>query len=307
MKLIDMLVEDGLNGWQWPDGVECITQDNGSSIYKGVAFGYHKAPYLKKNIWLANNGTGHADAKIKKYDVVADDWDTAIITREQYESALAAKNEGWIEWGGGECPVPRGTLVDVRYLCGDVNRHIKAGEPDSSGGIDTAFAVRWSKLGAEYDIIAYRLHNTNEAEKVRASAWSAYAGITEADDESDLNECIGQATWPLWNGEGLAPPVGCVCERSWAGDEWLSCRILFASDQIVVIKLEESGIEDAYNIGDVTFRPIRPEAERRRDDICDKIYGAMTNAKRKDNRSDMAEEIYDAIAAGKIPGLRLED
>ena len=54
MKLIDMLVEDGLNGWQWPDGVECITQDNGSSIYKGVAFGYHKAPYLKKNIWLAN-------------------------------------------------------------------------------------------------------------------------------------------------------------------------------------------------------------------------------------------------------------
>lgn len=307
MKLIDMLVEDGLNGWQWPDGVECITQDNGSSIYKGVAFGYHKAPYLKKNIWLANNGTGHADAKIKKYDVVADDWDTAIITREQYESALAAKNEGWIEWGGGECPVPRGTLVDVRYLCGDVNRHIKAGEPDSSGSIDTAFAVRWSKLGAEYDIIAYRLHNTNEAEKVRASAWSAYAGITEADDESDLNECIGQATWPLWNGEGLVPPVGCVCERSWAGDEWLSCRILFASDQIVVIKLEESGIEDAYNIGDVTFRPIRPEAERRRDDICDKIYGAMTNAKRKDNRSDMAEEIYDAIAAGKIPGLRLED
>lgn len=48
MKLIDMLVEDGLNGWQWPDGVKCITQDNGSSIYKGVAFGYHKAPYLKK-------------------------------------------------------------------------------------------------------------------------------------------------------------------------------------------------------------------------------------------------------------------
>ena len=48
MKLIDMLVEGGLNGWQWPDGVECITWDNGSSIYKGVAFGCHKAPYLKK-------------------------------------------------------------------------------------------------------------------------------------------------------------------------------------------------------------------------------------------------------------------
>jgi hypothetical protein len=313
MKLIDMLVEDGLNGWQWPDGVECITQDNGSSIYKGVAFGYHKAPYLKKNIWLANNGTGHADAKIKKYDVVADDWDTAIITREQYESALAAKNEGWIEWGGGECPVPCGTIVDVKHRCGAVSENQQAWpkrhkESDVMvNPLSNAGQAFWRHENSVMDIIAYRLHNTNEAEKVRASAWSAYAGITEADDESDLNECIGQATWPLWNGEGLVPPVGCVCERSWAGDEWLSCRILFASDQIVVIKLEESGIEDAYNIGDVTFRPIRPEAERRRDDICDKIYGAMTNAKRKDNRSDMAEEIYDAIAAGKIPGLRLED
>lgn len=313
MKLIDMLVEDGLNGWQWPDGVECITQDNGSSIYKVVAFGYHKAPYLKKNIWLANNGTGHADAKIKKYDVVADDWDTAIITREQYESALAAKNEGWIEWGGGECPVPCGTIVDVKHRCGAVSENQQAWpkrhkESDVMvNPLSNAGQAFWRHENSVMDIIAYRLHNTNEAEKVRASAWSAYAGITEADDESDLNECIGQATWPLWNGEGLVPPVGCVCERSWAGDEWLSCRILFASDQIVVIKLEESGIEDAYNIGDVTFRPIRPEAERRRDDICDKIYGAMTNAKRKDNRSDMAEEIYDAIAAGKIPGLRLED
>lgn len=313
MKLIDMLVEDGLNGWQWPDGVECITQDNGSSIYKGVAFGYHKAPYLKKNIWLANNGTGHADAKIKKYDVVADDWDTAIITREQYESALAAKNEGWIEWGGGECPVPCGTIVDVKHRCGAVSENQQAWpkrhkESDVMvNPLSNAGQAFWRHENSVMDIIAYRLHNTNEAEKVRASAWSAYAGITEADDESDPNECIGQATWPLWNGEGLVPPVGCVCERSWAGDEWLSCRILFASDQIVVIKLEESGIEDAYNIGDVTFRPIRPEAERRRDDICDKIYGAMTNAKRKDNRSDMAEEIYDAIAAGKIPGLRLED
>ena len=313
MKLIDMLVEDGLNDWQWPDGVECITQDNGSSIYKGVAFGYHKAPYLKKNIWLANNGTGHADAKIKKYDVVADDWDTAIITREQYESALAAKNEGWIEWGGGECPVPCGTIVDVKHRCGAVSENQQAWpkrhkESDVMvNPLSNAGQAFWRHENSVMDIIAYRLHNTNEAEKVRASAWSAYAGITEADDESDLNECIGQATWPLWNGEGLVPPVGCVCERSWAGDEWLSCRILFASDQIVVIKLEESGIEDAYNIGDVTFRPIRPEAERRGDDICDKIYGAMTNAKRKDNRSDMAEEIYDAIAAGKIPGLRLED
>ena len=279
MKLIDMLVEDGMNGWQWPDGVECITQDNGSSIYKGVAFGYHKAPYLKKNIWLSNNGTGHADAKIKKYDVVADDWDTSIITRDQYEAALAAKNDGWIDWGGGKHPpVSTNTVVDVKFKGGGVQSGYQAGE------------YSWEHAWQDSNIIAYRLHQPKEAEHSEES-------------EEDLNECIGQDAAPVWNGEGVIPPVGCVCERSWAGDEWQSCKILFASGQIVVVKLKESGMEDAYNIGDVTFRPIRPilsEAERKRDEAVKTIMltGWCQSA---------AEEIYDLVAAGKVPGMKLED
>ncbi|AGN34071.1 hypothetical protein FDI66_gp24 [Aeromonas phage pIS4-A] len=284
MKLIDMLVEDGLNGWQWPDGVECITQDNGSSIYKGVAFGYHKAPYLKKNIWLANNGTGHADAKIKKYDVVADDWDTAIITREQYEAALAAKNDGWIDWGGGECPVSDNAMVDVRYRDGQIHKAQRADSYEWGHGY--AHFVTTSA-----DIIAYRLHQPQEAAQ------------TKEDDEADLNECIGQDATPVWNGEGL-PPVGCECECQFRG-EWQKCTILFSGKQIVVVMVGDD--EYPFESKGSLFRPIRSEAERKRDDICDKIYGAMINAKRKDNRSDMAEEIYDSIAAGKIPGLRLED
>lgn len=281
MKLIDMLVEDGLNGWQWPDGVGCITQDNGSSIYKGVAFGYHKAPYLKKNIWLSNNGTGHADAKIKKYDVIADDWDTSIITREQYEAALAAKDDGWIEWGGGDCPVSGDTVVEVKYrnpLPGHINNR-------------QACYFPWSHEDDDGDIIAYRMHHPQKAEQAKA------------DDEADLNECIGQDAAPVWNGEGVTPPVGCACERSWAGDEWQSCKILFASGQIVVVKLKESGREDAYNIGDVAFRPTRPirsEADRKRDEAVKTIM--LTGWCQA-----FAEEIYDLIAAGKVPGIKLED
>lgn len=297
MKTIDLLVQalPAIGGW--PEKVTHIGQDYDRELM------FYGRGNVRSGIFLDQLAADH-----RKHGKSG-----AKITREQYEAALAAKDDGWIEWGGGECPVPCGTIVDVKHRCGAVSENQQAWpkrhkESDVMvNPLSNAGQAFWRHENSVMDIIAYRLHNTNEAEKVRASAWSAYAGITEADDESDLNECIGQATWPLWNGEGLVPPVGCVCERSWAGDEWLSCRILFASDQIVVIKLEESGIEDAYNIGDVTFRPIRPEAERRRDDICDKIYGAMTNAKRKDNRSDMAEEIYDAIAAGKIPGLRLED
>ena len=69
-----------------------------------------------------------------------------------------------------------------------------------------------------------------------------------------------------WDGTGL-PPVGCTCESSWAGDEWQLCEILFASNQFVVVKLKESGMEDAYSIGDVIFRPLRTEAERAIDEM----------------------------------------
>lgn len=196
--------------------------------------------------------------------------------------------------------MPIGTLVDVRYRCGDVNHHVKAGEPDSAGSIDTAFAVRWSKLGAEYDIISYRLHQPQEVAQ------------TEAEQEADLNERIGQGAAQFWNGEGL-PPVGCECEYSLNGGvTWWKCKIdyIVGTQGVVMLCDTFEGVQYVQfsSYGNLLkFRPIRPEAERKRDDICDKIYGAMTNAKRKDNRSDMAEEIYDAIASGKIPGVKLED
>lgn len=218
MKLIDILVEELPKHGGWPDGAVFVAQEEGGELWSFTS----KPQKDCDDEWMDESHHGY-HTKVGKLRE-ASDHDISTITREQYEAALAASkrcdhkwvpSEGrtqsgylcskcgnydgpgydWIDWPGGECPVPRGTLVDVKYLCGDVNRHIKAGEPDSSGSIDTAFAVRWSKLGAEYDIIAYRLHQPQEAEQAKA------------DDEADLNECIGQDAAPVWNGEGL-PPVG---------------------------------------------------------------------------------------------------
>nr|DAK72463.1 MAG TPA: hypothetical protein [Caudoviricetes sp.] len=86
-----------------------------------------------------------------------------------------------------------------------------------------------------------------------------------------------------WDGTGL-PPVGCECERSWIGDEWQQCEILFTSNQVVVVKLKGSGMEDAYNIGDVTFRPLRTEAERAIDEMV-RLSGVSIGA---------AKILYDA-------------
>lgn len=275
MKLIDMLVEDGLNGWQWPDGVKCITQDSGGSIYKGVAFGYRKDPYLKKNIWLAANGTGHADVKVKKYDVVADDWATSIITREQYEAALAAKNDGWIEWGGGECPVDTKAIVDIKLKGGFTYKSCHAGD------------YSWRHAGGGGDIISYRLHKLQE--------------VTEADDEADLNECIGQDATPVWNGEGL-PPVGCECQyrkhKKSEQSEWFTGVVKYASEFTVVIQPVCYPGETVGHPANFEFRPIRSEEDEKRDDRASAIDGFISGFRGQETGSnkELAYALTDYLA-----------
>ena len=307
MKLIDMLVEDGLNGWKWPDGIEVITQDNGNCTYKGVAFGYAEKPYLKGNIWLANNGTGHADAAIKRYDVVADDWSTSIITREQYEAALAAKNDGWIEWGGGKFPpVSTNTIVDVKFKKGYVQSGYPAGE------------YSWEHNWQGSNIIAYRLHKQTKSEQVRADAWNAYAGITEQDDEADLNECIGQAPAPVWSGEGL-PTVGHECEwQDKNTKQWNPVKVVYASEWVTVIReinkekgddLVEIAIENYGDDARLKFRPTRSEADRKRYDAVQALCDAGGGNGKVDEKAGYGScwfDVYDAIAAGKIPGVKLD-
>ena len=308
MKTIDVLVEELPKRGGWPDG----------AIGAGFLSGEGALYFWDKNNNCPPKWTIDTDIEVEDSD--------EEITREQYESALAASkrcdhkwvpSEGrtqsgylcskcgnydgpgydWIDWPGGECPVPTGTLVDVKWRDGRIDDGIPA---KISHDLDSSKrnAISWRHHGNSHDIIAYRLHQPKEAEQAKA------------DDEDDLNEFIGQDAAPVWSGEGQ-PPVGCECEFMKhtldAMPNWRRGIIKYVSEYTVVIVEALSPGEFVAHPRTCDFRPLRTKAERKRDDICDKIYGAMTNAKRKDNRSDMAEEIYDAIAAGKIPGLRLED
>lgn len=89
--------------------------------------------------------------------------------------------DGWIDWPGGECPIDSAAFVGYKMRNGTVDT-------------EDAHLLRWNHLGFSGDIIAYRLHQPQEAEQAEA-------------DEADLNDCIGQTPAPVWNGEGL-PPVG---------------------------------------------------------------------------------------------------
>lgn len=116
---------------------------------------------------------------------------------------------------------------------------------------------------------------------------------------------------PEWNGEGV-PPVGCECEYSLNGGvTWWKCKIdyIVGTQGVVMLCDTFEGVQyvkfSSYG-GALKFRPIRTEADKKHERICDAIYGALTKAERQHNRSDEAEAVYDAIAVGKIPGVKLE-
>lgn len=265
MKLIDILVEELPKRGGWPDDSDEMCQSQFDlEIYTNSKL----LPDFYVGERADDNGIDNG------------------VTREQYEAALAAKNEGWIEWGGGECPVEKGTLVDVRYRDGEENHHVGAGIPlDDTGSNHDRNATDWENDGNLLDIIAYRMHQPQEVAQ------------TEAEQEADLNDCIGQTPATVWNGEGL-PPVGCECERSWAGDKWLSCEILFTSNQLIVVKLKESGIEKAYNIGEVTFRPILSEEDEKRDKMASEIDGFISGFRGQEvgSNKELAHVLADYLA-----------
>lgn len=311
MKLIDILVEELPRRGGWPKRANCITQD-GDLRVEPASCHTSIAKCDEDGFWfLDSSRTGGFEV-----DTLASDYTTAIITREQYEAALAAKNDGWIEWGGGECPVPCGTMVDVKHRCGAVSENQQAWpkrhkESDVMvNPLSNAGQAFWRHENSVMDIIAYRLHQQTKSEQVRADAWNAYAGITEPDAESDLNECIGQDAAPVWNGEGL-PPVGMEIEYSFAKvnyrTDFSRGKVLAYGMQNVFMEHWASKNEFIQPLDKIEFRPIRSEADKKREDALDAIYGAIAIAERAHNRSDEADKVYEAIAAGKIPGVKLED
>lgn len=277
MKTIDILVEELPKRGGWPDGVVCFAQD-----VDGFFAGYKRKPTPSYGgIWTSDGYLNDSGWWSKALDF---DRETAIITREQYEAALAAKNEGWIEWGGGRCPVDDVTEVDIKFLAGGIVYGVDAGK------------YYWPRTGQEHDIIAYRLHKPQEADQA------------EADDQADLNECIEHDAAPVWNGEGL-PPVGCFCEV-----EDRDGMLVYGHGESgeVIARVENTAvIRMSYGLGcfEAGFlRPIRSEAEWKRDAAIEEMIKIATIYTTKSLSLGLAlNSIYNAIAAGEIPGVKLED
>lgn len=279
MKLIDLLVKELPKRGGWPEGAEIAVQDADSQI----CFSSHSDVYTYEcqTDWYGGDWCD-GDWSNPFIDTIADDRHECIVSRKQYEAALAASkavvgHNSWINWAGGECPVDSDAIVEVRY---------RRPSPYQFNN-DRAGDFTWSHDGFGGDIIAYRLHD--QSINSRAN-----------DDrlEQDLNECIGQDVAAEWDGEGL-PPVGVECEYSLnSGRTWFKCKIdyiLGTQGLVMLADVFEGGQWVSFHEydGKLKFRPLRTEAEKAREADIKAMLRVVTNYNKTDVINAI-EQLYDA-------------
>lgn len=100
MKLIDLLVRELPKHGGWPDGAEAVVQDADDMEF----YFYTGGPVVNtgKSWWFKDGVDGSTWIFYEGKFEVADDHDTTTITRDQYQSALAASQK--VEWSGDGLP-----------------------------------------------------------------------------------------------------------------------------------------------------------------------------------------------------------
>lgn len=200
-------------------------------------------------------------------DPVSEEWDGPGGSYR----IVKADPEGWIEWQGGECPLPESARVEVRHEDGD-QLMACAGKGAAAG---------WSHDGVDGDIIAYR-------------------PVLDTDDTKPEP--------PAWDGEGR-PPIGVPIESKhkdatleWANPDFHETTIVAMGKHLAIFTHPGSDHETVGRIDDYDFRPIRSEEDRAIEemrcviDVCD--------AQSVDGR---LSALYRAIRDGRVPGVKLED
>lgn len=173
--------------------------------------------------------------------------------------------------------------------------------------VDFIFPAAYNKLSYSIGIIACHL--------IDAGADVDYHMI-----HRDLYEsALAASQKPACNGEGL-PPVGAKVEffinpklgyrNNWIPDvgtemEVVAHKTTTDGNDVAVCYWDEGGAGRSCCFVPESLKPLRTEAERKRDAA---IEAMQREADEGDNWIYSEYEIiYDAIAAGKIPGVKLDD
>lgn len=145
------------------------------------------------------------------------------------------------------------------------------------------------------------------------SKWIFFEGKNDIADDcnsaivtrAQYESALAASQKPAWNGEGL-PPVGCECE-CYVDEGVIHCIVVGYDLDVKAVVMRNVPARKYFSIqaNSGRIKPLRTEAERKRDAAIEAI---QREADEGDNWIYSEYEIiYDAIAAGKIPGVKLED
>lgn len=159
--------------------------------------------------------------------------------------------------------------------------------------VDFIFPAAYNKLSYSIGIIACHLID-------------AVADVDYHMIRRDLYEsALAASQKPAWDGEGL-PPVGCECEVSVdGGRSWCTYRAINEKNGFRLIEI--GNLTEEFQNNNWIFRPLRTEAERKHEAVLESICAVLEMVTQDYKREDEAKLIYEAIAAGKIPGVKLDD
>lgn len=172
---------------------------------------------------------------------------------------------------------------------------------------DDGSLCMWDTNDPHYEGFSWKHHTGNSL----VYYWHGIEGLPLSCDHREsivtywqYKAALAASQKPAWNGEGL-PPVGCECEISFSGKSLGQCEVLFVGDSLIVWRQKSSQQEGSGYYRHMNIQPLRTEAERKRDAA---VKAMQREADDGDNWIYSEYEIiYDAIAAGKIPGVKLDD
>lgn len=193
----------------------------------------------------------------------------------------------------------------------------RGGWPDGALSItqdDDGSLCVWDTNDPHYDGFSWKHHTRS-----LVYYWHGIEGVHLSCDHREsivtywqYKAALAASQKPTWNGEGV-PPVGCECEYSLnAGKTWWKCKIdyIVGTQGVVMLCDTFEGVQYvkfSSDGGTLKFRSIRSEEERKREAVLESICSVLEMVAQDYKREDEAKLIYDAIAAGKIPGVKLED
>lgn len=121
---------------------------------------------------------------------------------------------------------------------------------------------------------------------------------------SEYESALSASQKPAWNGEGL-PPAGCECEFISNGTSCGKVKVIGLDGEKIVIRPSGEIYYAITTSNKDVFIPFRTEEEKKRDIVVGAIKELFKCS--NDPSVDDATLIFNAIAAGKIPGVKLDD